>query len=956
MKSVFSVAAALAVCAGVAHAQTVEFRIIERKGRTVVTGAADAQLDLAVQARVVGAAPDVAVSGWGFNVHIVGELEANGVLERGFISNPDHTLSSAIGVSSVVGQSGVAAQYSYLAGLNASFNGLINVSSSTFTNGPDQEIGIVAGSMTSTAFLATPGIDLNADGNPDTWGDGTGATPDGFTYAPIPSTILQEYLGANGNWVDVYRFRYTVTNFSARTLDIRVDHQAGSACTFLIFNNSLWGPSEQTSTTATNNLLIGVGTPVAGACCTGTACTVALPAACAGTFLGLSACAANACAYAAPSGSACCVGLGCSVIPTSAPCPGFRPSGQATCLPTICALTLYTRPCCNASGQCAMATSCATPYYGASTCTPNPCPAPLSTGACCRANTNQCVATLAGECVGAYHGGGACFPSPCTATPGTCCSLTTGSCAFVTHDLCTGQNYWLAVGVCTPNPCPPPSGAGACCLAGTCYLTIPSACPGSFSGGATCGISTCQTTAACCDWATGNCAVILSTACIGPLPSRTTCVPTPCPTPPIVVQARFVERHNRSLVTGPADAQLELAVQARIVSAGPSVALAGLAFDVHIAGESESSGTLARAQTSNTDHTYSTAFALSDAVGIGGLASQFTYAAAGNPSYNGLINVSGGTFSNGPDQEIGLINASTAGPAFLTTPGIDNDMDANPDSWPGSGSGQTPPNNARAVLSPAASPVYFGAAAHWVDVYRFRYTVTSFTSRSLVFHVESPQAQVFSQVQFAAISGLWSPLATTEGVDASDLIIGVVDAVPGACCAANGNCALFTRTDCVGQFLGSTSCFPYPCSAPVATGACCAVGSICTLVPADMCEGTFIGAAVCDPSPCPPPGLAVVCCVGACCQNRACSISTESGCPSASGYSFKGPGTTCSSDPDPSPCCPANFNGYGGVNVQDLYDFLTAWFIQDPTADFDGSGVVTTIDVLEFLRVWIGGC
>ena len=85
--------------------------------------------------------------------------------------------------------------------------------------------------------------------------------------------------------------------------------------------------------------------------------------------------------------------------------------------------------------------------------------------------------------------------------------------------------------------------------------------------------------------------------------------------------------------------------------------------------------------------------------------------------------------------------------------------------------------NTRAPLTPAASPIYFGAAAHWVDVYHFRYTVSNFTSRTLVFHLNNTQASVFSQVAWGT-TGPWAPWSRTVIPSATDLVIGVVDAVP----------------------------------------------------------------------------------------------------------------------------------------------------------------------------------
>ena len=54
--------------------------------------------------------------------------------------------------------------------------------------------------------------------------------------------------------------------------------------------------------------------------------------------------------------------------------------------------------------------------------------------------------------------------------------------------------------------------------------------------------------------------------------------------------------------------------------------------------------------------------------------------------------------------------------------------------------------------------------------------------------------------------------------------------------------------------------------------------------------------------------------------------------------------------------CQADFNGVGGLTVQDVFDFLAAFFAMDPRADFNGVGGVTVQDVFDFLTAWFTGC
>jgi hypothetical protein len=53
--------------------------------------------------------------------------------------------------------------------------------------------------------------------------------------------------------------------------------------------------------------------------------------------------------------------------------------------------------------------------------------------------------------------------------------------------------------------------------------------------------------------------------------------------------------------------------------------------------------------------------------------------------------------------------------------------------------------------------------------------------------------------------------------------------------------------------------------------------------------------------------------------------------------------------------CVADFNGVGGVSVQDVFDFLAAYFAGDPRADVNGGGL-SVQDVFDFLGVYFVGC
>lgn len=54
--------------------------------------------------------------------------------------------------------------------------------------------------------------------------------------------------------------------------------------------------------------------------------------------------------------------------------------------------------------------------------------------------------------------------------------------------------------------------------------------------------------------------------------------------------------------------------------------------------------------------------------------------------------------------------------------------------------------------------------------------------------------------------------------------------------------------------------------------------------------------------------------------------------------------------------CRADYNNSGSLTIQDLFDFLDAYFAGLPSADFNGIGGVTIQDVFDFLDAWFAGC
>lgn len=54
--------------------------------------------------------------------------------------------------------------------------------------------------------------------------------------------------------------------------------------------------------------------------------------------------------------------------------------------------------------------------------------------------------------------------------------------------------------------------------------------------------------------------------------------------------------------------------------------------------------------------------------------------------------------------------------------------------------------------------------------------------------------------------------------------------------------------------------------------------------------------------------------------------------------------------------CTGDFNCSGSVTIQDVFDYLNAFFNNDPTADFNQSGAISTQDIFDLLNAYFAGC
>jgi hypothetical protein len=816
-----SVAAALAVCAGVVQAQTVELRIVERTGRSAVTGASDAELNCAVQGRVVGGPAGSILANFTFAIRIVGEPETSGLFARGLIDNADHTYASEVGLSSTVGRGGVASQYSYLAALNASFNGLINTTNSGYAGYPDQDIGEITGDATGSALLNTPGIDADGDGNPDTWsGNGSGAAPPNGVLVGINPGAATTYFAAGGNWIDLYRFRYTVSEFTARTLVFRLQSATAAVGQQINYQGGLWGAKVLGSVqTVATDLLIPVAAPTAAVCCdvTSGGCTVAQPTDCVGMFFpAASACAPNPCAT-----------------------PGV---------------------CCASTGICAISIQpqCAGIWYVGSSCAATPCP---PVGTCCGPGS-QCVVEPAAFCsgLGAWTALATCSAFACY--PGACCNIATGACTTAAPSACIGAQFAFAgpaVSCPSATSCP----LRACCdlvTAECSTVSIADPCASPLPMGSTCDSVLCPGMI-CCNTLTGACSITgLSGTCPAGAASSgsgTTCFPSPCPR-----QICCNTLSGACTLTG-----AQGVCPAGAVSYGP--------------GTSCASPPCPRQSCCN----LLTGFC--QTVGAAGTCPAQTVA-QNTPTCSGVACVTAGccNLTTGSCNIIGPSGTCPAGYA---------------------------PQGPGATCSPGICP-----------------TMACCSSTANYCMAVGPAGVCPGGTTALAVGTSCTPNACPP---------------VGRCCSDLGACTMLVQSACT--LTWSTGvCSPNTC--PVLYP-CCNASGVCAMVTENACTGArgSIGVS-CTPALCSQ--------VGACCIGLACTARFPSLCPNNDGRRFVGSGTVCGTAANPIGCCIANFNHVDGVNFQDLFDYLNAWFAHDPSADIDHVGGVTMSDLTQFFSAWMSGC
>lgn len=135
-------------------------------------------------------------------------------------------------------------------------------------------------------------------------------------------------------------------------------------------------------------------------------------------------------------------------------------------------------------------------------------------------------------------------------------------------------------------------------------------------------------------------------------------------------------------------------------------------------------------------------------------------------------------------------------------------------------------------------------------------------------------------------------------------------------------------------------------------GACC-MGTDCTVMTEIGCEGDWTLGGSCSPSnPCLPA-------TGACCRAVTCAVTIAADCSGPNTVYVSGSPDCNAAGVNTTPCCRADFNKTGGISVQDIFDYLGAWFAGSTSADFtgNGAGMPTVQSIFDYLAAWFtGGC
>lgn len=148
----------------------------------------------------------------------------------------------------------------------------------------------------------------------------------------------------------------------------------------------------------------------------------------------------------------------------------------------------------------------------------------VSAGACCK--FGLCSVTVQTGCASDWTSGGVCSPNPCPEPTGACCSPTSapGSCAALVSSVCAAQSgsYQGHNSTCSANPCSQPTGACCSSASSACTVGTQASCvaaggvDGTYqSNGSACSPNPCPTPTGACCLPSGYCSVLSFAACAG---------------------------------------------------------------------------------------------------------------------------------------------------------------------------------------------------------------------------------------------------------------------------------------------------------------------------------------------------------------------------------------------------------------------------------------------------------
>lgn len=263
MKKIVLTALAVAALAGTAMAQQTEVRIVAlggavpagSNGIVLANGAPSATVNLAVQVRVTGSTANHFVSSWGGSIRAVGELDTYGSLAlRTMSTNPTGATFDAdmnlvtfpqpvnrANNANGAATSGTAALNGLLdAYRNLGINGTINPGGADGT--PNQEIFNIAARLQGDQLIRAQGVSPYTPFVPGP--PSTGGTFGDPVNPPSPQVV--DFFGGNGNWVDVFRFAYTINETTtARTTEFKLIPADFGFTNQWVFTSGLWGVIDQ---------------------------------------------------------------------------------------------------------------------------------------------------------------------------------------------------------------------------------------------------------------------------------------------------------------------------------------------------------------------------------------------------------------------------------------------------------------------------------------------------------------------------------------------------------------------------------------------------------------------------------------------------------------------------------------------------------------------------------------